>query len=135
MNFKLVASYDNFLLANMTLGLLRENNINCHLKDEYIVTMDAFLSAAVGGIKLMVAEADLAAAKVLIIEAENNYLKEIPCPKCKSHSLEVEEKINKPVSLLGKIKNMVAFGQTETYSKKYRCGNCQALIDELPLTF
>jgi phage FluMu protein Com len=105
------------------------------LKDENIVTIDPLLSPAVGGIKLMVEESDYDAAKGLIIEAENAYLKEIPCPNCKSHSLVVEEKINRPVGLWGKVKNMIAFGQTETYSKKYRCKNCNQLISELPLTF
>ena len=135
MQFKQIASYDNFLLANMTLGLLQDNNINCHLKDEHIVTIDPLLNPAVGGIKLLVEENDFEAAQALIKEAEADYLKEIPCPYCKSHSLVVEEKINKPDSLWGKIKNMVAYGQTDTYSKNYRCQNCKSLVTELPSSF
>jgi phage FluMu protein Com len=135
MNFKVIATYDNFLVANMTLGLLQENNINCHLKDENIVTVDPLLNPAVGGIKLMVDENDYNAALGLIKDAEAAYLKEIPCPYCKLFSLVVEEKINKPDSLWGKIKNLIAYGQTETYSKNYRCQSCKSLLTELPLTF
>ena len=40
MTYKQIASYDNFLLANMTLGLLQENNVNCYLKDENITSTD-----------------------------------------------------------------------------------------------
>jgi phage FluMu protein Com len=135
MNFKQIASYDNFMLANMALGMLQENNINCHLKDENIVTIDPLLNPAVGGIKLMVDEADFDKATAWMKEAEDAYIKEIPCPNCKSLSLVMEEKINSPVSFWGKLKNQVAYGQTTTYSKKYRCQNCNILLNELPLTF
>ena len=63
MNFKQIASYDNFMLANMAMGLLTENDIKCQLKDEHIVTMDPLLNAAVGGIKLLVEEKDVSIDK------------------------------------------------------------------------
>ncbi|MEI8058849.1 MAG: DUF2007 domain-containing protein [Ferruginibacter sp.] len=135
MDFKQIASYDNFMLANMTLGLLQQNDINCHLKDENIVTIDPLLNPAVGGIKLLVDVVDFDRAKELIKTAESEYLKDIACPKCKSHALCAEEKINNPESFWGKLKNQIAYGQTSTYSKKYRCKNCNALLDELPLSF
>lgn len=135
MNFKQIASFDNFMLANMTLGLLQQNDINCHLKDENIVTIDPLLNPAVGGIKLLVDEFDFDRAKKLIKDAETTYLKDIACPKCKSHSLVTEEKINNPESFWGKLRNQIAYGQTSTYSKKYRCTNCNSLFDELPMSF
>ena len=58
MNFKQIATYDNYLLANMTMGLMTENDIKCQMKDEHIITMDPLLNAAVGGIKLLVEEKD-----------------------------------------------------------------------------
>ena len=135
MTYKQIASYDNFLLANMTLGLLQENNVNCYLKDENIVTVDPLLSPAIGGIKLLVEENDFADAEGLIKDAEAAYLKEIPCPNCKSLSLVVEEKTDNPTGFWEKLKNQVAYGQTSTYSKMYRCNNCKKLFSELPLTF
>jgi hypothetical protein len=56
MNFVEVASFDNYVTANITLGMLQEAGINCHLKDEYTVTIDPFLSPMLGGIKIMVYE-------------------------------------------------------------------------------
>ena len=70
MTYKQIASYDNFLLANMTLGLLQENNINCYLKDENIITVDPLLSPAIWGIKLIGDENDFADAQELIYQAE-----------------------------------------------------------------
>ena len=135
MNFKQVASFDNFMIANMTLGMLEENGINCHLKDENIVTIDPLLSPAVGGIKLLVAETQYDRSLEIIKDAEAVYLKEIPCPNCHALALSTEEKINAPQSFWGKLKNQIAYGQTNTYQKLYRCSNCKNVFTELPLTF
>ena len=56
MNFIEISSFDNYIPAHIALGRLTEEYINCHLQNEYTVTIDPFLSGAVGGIKLMVAE-------------------------------------------------------------------------------
>ena len=134
MIFKQIASYDNFMVANMTLGLLQENNINCHLKDENIVMIDPFLSPAVGGIKLMVADVQFDRAVDIIKEAEDLYIKQIPCTVCNNYSLTAEEKTNSPQTFWGKLKNQIAYGQTETYQKLYRCNNCNNLFAQLPLS-
>ncbi len=135
MNFKLIATYDNYMLANMTMGLLTENNIKCHMKDEHIVTIDPLLNPAVGGIKLLVEVGDYDRAVTLMKDAESEYLKDIPCTKCGSHSLVVEEKTNNPTDFWGKLKNQVLFGQTSTYSKRYRCTKCNNSLVELPPSF
>lgn len=135
MNFKLIATYDNYMLANMAIGLLTENGIKCQLKDEHIVTIDPLLNPAVGGIKLLVEENDFEAAVALMKEAENDYLKDIACPRCKNNSLTVEEKINNPADFWGKLKNKILFGQSSTYSKGYRCTNCKKYFEELPPSF
>lgn len=135
MNFKLVATYDNFMLANMALGLMTENEIKCHLKDEQIVTMDPLLNAAVGGIKLLVEEKDYDKALALMKHAEEEYIKDVACPSCKVHAMTIEEKTNNPQDFWGKLKNQVLYGQTSTYSKKYRCTNCNQTFDEPPPSF
>ena len=132
MNFKQIASYDNYLLANMTLGMLQGNGINCHLKDEYIVTIDPLLNPAVGGIKLLVEEMEYEKAQDIIKDAETAYLKEIPCPFCQQFNLSAEEIINQPVDFWGKLKNQIAYGQTATYRKQYRCSNCNHVFTQLP---
>ena len=132
MNFRQIASYDNYMWANMALGLLQENGVNCHLKDEYIVTIDPLLNPAVGGIKLMVSEEDHDTALEILKEAESAYISTYPCPNCHSLSLFLEEKINKPDTFWGKLKNQVAYGQTETYRKTYRCRSCNSVFSELP---
>jgi phage FluMu protein Com len=132
MDFKQVASFDNYVYANMTLGMLQENGINCHLKDEYIVTIDPLLNPAVGGIKLMVAVLQYERAIELIKEAESEYLRSVPCPKCKSLSLVAVEETDRPVGFWGRLKNQIAYGQTETYHKFYRCDHCGSVFPDIP---
>lgn len=135
MIFKQIASFDNFMVANMTLGMLEENDINCHLKDENIVTIDPLLNPAVGGIKLMVADVQYERAVAIMKDAETIYIQQVPCKICKKNALVLEEKINKPATFWGKLTNQIKYGQTETYQKLYRCNNCNNLFTELPLTF
>ncbi len=54
MNFVQLRSFDNYINANIQLGMLQDEGINCHLMDEYIITLDPLLSPAIGGMKLMV---------------------------------------------------------------------------------
>jgi hypothetical protein len=117
--------------ANMTLGMLQENGINCHLKDEYIVTIDPLLNPAVGGIKLMVEETQYNDAVEILKKSEAEYIGNIPCPSCQSFSLTMEEKINRPTGFWGRLKNQIAYGQEETHSKIYRCGNCKQVFTDL----
>ncbi len=66
MNFTQVRSYANYIEAHLMLVRLQHEYINCHLKDEFIVTIDPFLTNAVGGIKLMVASSQIERAKELL---------------------------------------------------------------------
>ncbi|HEX4374046.1 MAG TPA: DUF2007 domain-containing protein [Puia sp.] len=70
MNFIEVASFDNYITANITLGMLQEAGINCHLKDEYTITIDPLLSPMLGGIKIMVYEPQVQRAKDLLNERD-----------------------------------------------------------------
>ena len=70
MNFIQIRSYDNYIYAHIILSKLQDSGINCHLKDEYIITIDPLLSPALGGIKLMVAEPQVGRALELLAESE-----------------------------------------------------------------
>ena len=63
-------AYDNYLNANMDMGMLQAAGINCHIKDEYVITIDPFLSPALGGMKLMVEEADVEQARAILQERD-----------------------------------------------------------------
>lgn len=88
MHFVQIRSYDNYIQANIQLNLLKEHGINCHLKDENTVTIDPFLSPAIGGMKLMVLNEDLSKAISLLDAATDAYLQTLPCPSCGAKTLE-----------------------------------------------
>lgn len=70
MDFIQLRSYDNYIYANIVLSMLQDSGINCHLKDEYTITIDPLLSPALGGIKLMVARPQVVRALELLEETE-----------------------------------------------------------------
>lgn len=130
--YEKIVTYDNFLLANMALGLLQENGIDCHLKDEYIVTVDPLLNPAVGGIKLMVNTEQKTDALLLIRNAESAYLAMIRCPKCGHKKIMAEERTFAPAGFWDKMKNMLLYGQESLHQKKYVCRQCGTTYSEPP---
>jgi hypothetical protein len=66
MNFVAIRSYDNYIPAHIAMGRLKEEFINCYLLNENSVTIDPFLSNAIGGIKLMVAETQAERAREVL---------------------------------------------------------------------
>ena len=93
MDYQLLRTFDNYINASITLARLDEEGITCYLKDEHTVTIDPFLSNAIGGIKLMVLGDDFEEAKTLIAGYDKDYREAISCPQCGSHDVEY---INKP---------------------------------------
>lgn len=73
MEFINLRGYDNYVYANIVLGRLQAEGINCYLKDEYTVTIDPLLSPALGGIKIMVIESEVTQAEALLKEIEDIY--------------------------------------------------------------
>jgi Putative prokaryotic signal transducing protein len=72
MNFIHLRSFNNYVNANIQLGMLQEEGINCHLQDEYTITIDPLLSVAIGGMKLMVFETQVPRAMKLLEAADQN---------------------------------------------------------------
>ena len=71
MDFIQIRSFDNYISAHIVMSMLQDDGINCHLKDEYTLTIDPFLSPALGGIKLMVADSQVERALELLAGTEN----------------------------------------------------------------
>jgi DNA-directed RNA polymerase subunit RPC12/RpoP len=133
MNFVNIASYDNYINANMQLSMLQEEGINCHLKDEHTITIDPLLSPAIGGMKLMVVESQAERARQILDEAETAWLQTVACPSCGQHTLKKVVNVTEYHTLWGKLKSMLANGQEREVKKYYQCSNCQHQFDELPV--
>jgi hypothetical protein len=132
MNFIQLRSYDNYLNANMQLSILKEEGINCYIKDEYTITIDPLLSPAIGGMKLMVDELQIDSAKQILEESDKAFLKTIACPNCGQHALEHIVQIKNPDGFFQKIKFMIINGQEQEIKKYYQCSSCGFKFNELP---
>lgn len=72
MNFVILHLYTDYIEANIILGRLQSEGINCWLQDETTATVAPFLLTYAGGIKLMVAESQAERASELLKLFKNN---------------------------------------------------------------
>jgi len=72
MNFIQLRAFDNYISAHITMSMLQDAGINCHLQDEYVLTLDPLLNPALGGMKLMVYPSQVERATLLLEEVEAN---------------------------------------------------------------
>ena len=89
MKFVPVWTYNDYVSAHIAMGRLEEDGFKCWLKDENTVTIDPILTNAVGGIKLMVEEAEAQKAVDILKQLQQEHKAKIACPKCGSHNIEV----------------------------------------------
>jgi hypothetical protein len=132
MYFVELRSFDNYIEANIVLKMLQSFEVNCHLKDENTVTIDPLLSSAIGGMKLMVHPAHVEKAWDLLDEAEETYLKHIPCPICKAHALVTISVTKKHKCKLAALASMLLNGHSVEITKLYKCTSCGYDFKELP---
>ena len=132
MTFVELRSFDNYIEANIVLNMLRDSNINCHLKDEFLVTIDPLLSPAIGGMKLMVHPTHVARAWDLMDQAEEQYLNSIPCPICHRHTLKAVSITKQHKCKLAALASMLLNGRSVEIAKMYKCTACGYDFKELP---
>lgn len=132
MNFVVVWSYDNYIPAHIAQGRLKEDGIECWLKDENTVTIDPILSNAIGGIKLMVPENEAKKAWEILNGLRVEHKKIIACPNCGSHNMELVSTPRKAMNWLSAITTFFLGDYALTTDKVYHCFDCKK---EFPETF
>lgn len=131
MNFVTVATFDNYIEANIILGKLQNEGVEAFLRDEYTVTIDPILTNAIGGIKLTVMEQDVEEARRLLaaFAAEKRALLE--CPYCQSQNVEYISNPAKSGNWLSAILSFFISSYPVSIKKSYHCFNCGRDFDEL----
>jgi hypothetical protein len=132
MDFVELRSFDNYIEANIVLNMLQHQDIVCHLKDENIITIDPFLSPALGGMKLMVHHSQVERAWSLMEGAEAQYLKSKSCPVCHAHQLTIQSEQKPSKCRLAGLASMILGGHSLEVNKVYRCTACGYDFKELP---
>ena len=132
MTFLPLRTFDNYIEANIVMNMLIASGINTHLKDEFTITIDPLLSPALGGMKLMVHYTQIERAWELLEDAEQQYLKSVPCPVCKAHALKIVSITKKYKCRLSALINMLVSGKSVELIKMYQCDDCGYDFKELP---
>lgn len=70
MNLVAIKEFDDYITAHIIMGRLKEENIVCYLQNENTITTAPFLTPILGGIKLMVPDAQSARALELLLQWE-----------------------------------------------------------------
>ena len=132
MNYVELRSFDNYIYANILLLRMKSEGVDCYLKDENVVTIDPLLSPAVGGMKLMVSDADLSRANALLEEIELEYLKTLPCPSCGKSTIQRILRPPQNKGLFHRLVNVLVNGSPDENEIFYRCINCGYKSEALP---
>ena len=78
----IVETYDDSIAAHLARARLDSEGIEAWVLDEHLVTYDPLISRAVGGVKVMVSQADQVAAREIL--ARKAVAEPSVCPKCGS---------------------------------------------------
>lgn len=124
MEFIPVFTYNDYVSAHIAMGRLEEDGIDCWLKDENTVTMNAAWTQAVGGIKLMVAEDQVAKAVDILKEIDRQHKATIACPKCGSHNIELVSTPRKASNWIMAIFGFLFTNYAMTVDMVNHCFNC-----------
>jgi predicted RNA-binding Zn-ribbon protein involved in translation (DUF1610 family) len=132
MNIITLRTFDNYFLANITLTKLQDAGIECYLKDENTVTIDPILSNAIGGIKLVVKDADAEEAKQLLQQFDEEYMNSVKCPQCGASAITL---INKPgvTNFFTAIFSWLFSSYAVATEQVYKCAKCGYESKTMPI--
>jgi predicted RNA-binding Zn-ribbon protein involved in translation (DUF1610 family) len=131
MDLVILQTFDNYFSANIQLTRLRAAGIECYLKDEYVVTIDPFLSNAIGGIKLMVRKDEEHKVRKLLREMNASSESQLLCPLCGSHKFILVPK-QSPENLLTAITTWLFSAYAVSAENVYQCTDCGYESETLP---
>ena len=132
MKFVIAQVYNNYIDANIIMGRLEEEGINCWLKDENTVTIDPILTNAVGGIKLMVPESQAERAFELLKQFRSQQQSILKCLRCGSANVEFVTTPRKASNWFGGIIGFLFTSYALSADKVYHCFDCGFEFEGLP---
>ena len=131
MELVVLRTFNNYFSANILLTRLRSAGIECYLKDEYTVTVDPFLSNAIGGIKLVVKKEHLEEVSKVLRDFDDAYRKSALCPRCGSHEIELVPK-RTTANMVAAILSWIFSDYAVSAENVYQCQVCNFESVDLP---
>ena len=130
MEFVPVDAYNNYIDANIILGRLQEEDIECWLKDENTSTIMPIWNQAIGGIRLMVAKADAEKAVILLNQFRKEKKSKQLCIYCNSSNIELVSTPRKAINWISAITTFFLGDYAMTVEKVYHCFDCKREFKE-----
>jgi DNA-directed RNA polymerase subunit RPC12/RpoP len=131
MDLVIIETFDNYFKANIQLTRLRAAGVECYLKDEYVVTIDPFLSNAIGGIKLVVRRNEEHKVRKLLREMNSASDRQLVCPLCGSHKFILVPK-RSTENILTAITTWLFSAYAVSAENVYQCTDCGYESETLP---
>lgn len=100
------------------------------MQDEYTVTIDPILSNAIGGIKLMIDNADLEKAIPIYKQLEEEKKERFRCPQCGGREIEYITSTRKAANWITAIATWLLGNYAMGGEKVWHCFSCNAEFKE-----
>jgi hypothetical protein len=117
-------SFSNYIDAHILLGRMKEEGVDCWLKNEATTTIMPIWTTALGGIQLMVNEEQLQKAAYILKVIEEETKEKVICPKCSSHDVQYINTMRKPVNWLSAAVTFLLGDYAVLPVQRYHCFNC-----------
>lgn len=131
MDLVTVKTFDSYFLANIILGRLHSEGVECYLKDEVTVTIDPILTNAIGGIKIVVKKENADAVIEILKRYDEEYLNAATCPQCGAHQFSYVAKPGVTNFLTATLTALFGSYAVAT-DYVYQCGQCNYETERLP---
>jgi len=130
MRFIAVQTFTNYIDAHIILGRLKEEGIECWLKNEATTTLIPVWTTAIGGIQLMVAQNHLQKASFVLQKIDEEKKVNRLCPSCFSHNIEYINTMRKPLNWLSALVTFFLGDLALMPEQRYHCFHCGAEFDQ-----
>lgn len=130
MEFIVLQSFASYIDAHILMGRLEEEGIKCWLKDENTVTIDPILTNAVGGIKVMVLKEQAERAMELLKKFTLERKKQLACPNCGSHDIELITTSRKPGNWFSTLFGFLFTNYALPIDQVWHCFKCESEFKE-----
>ena len=130
MSFIAVQSFSNYIDAHIILGRLKDEGIDCWLKNEATATIIPVWTTAIGGIQLMVSKDQLQKAGFVLQKMAEEKKASRLCPDCFSHNIEYINTMRKPVNWLSAVVTFLLGDFALMPEQRYHCFHCGAEFEK-----
>jgi DNA-directed RNA polymerase subunit RPC12/RpoP len=124
MDFVVLKSFTNYVDAHIVLGRMKDEGVDCWLKNENMSTIMPIWNNALGGIQLMVAKEQEKKAAYILKVIDDERKEQISCPKCNSRNVEYINTMRKPVNWLSAAVTFFLGDLAVMPEQRYHCFTC-----------